>query len=772
MRVFFAKRKRLGRIVYFFPIQLLLVVIKKNQALLAIWCIFFGFITQNIAPKYGIPFLFLNPEYMDNVDFWSYLITGFACGGFIMAFNMANYVMNGFRFPFLATLSNPFFKFCINNGTIPVLFVGTYVFCIYHFQKNIQFVPLMDVWIDIAGFLLGVFIFIFLAVTYFNTVNKDIKKMFGVETDEGDKFIAPSRNPDAKPKTQRVIMRKNLQWNTLNVSRKEQRDWHIETYVSSFSRIKLARGFEHYEKEMLIKVFKQNHLTAAVFAGLAIISLMVLGLFRDIRFFEIPAGASVFLLFTSFIMLSSAIHTFLRGWSTTVSFLLLFLVNQMYTFDFFNAQNRAYGLNYQGKKAEFSNEALLKMDVDSSLKQQDMKHMFSILHKWRAKNIGNSSELHRKPKLVFINTSGGGLRSAFWTFYSLQYADSLLKGQLLKHAFLITGSSGGMVGAAYMREMYMRCMLKKDKGYYGEKLLKNVSKDILNPISFSIAANDLFFRFQHFNVGNHRYVKDRGYAFETKLNENTCGVFKGKIMRDYAMVEREAFVPMMIFSPAVVNDGRKVLISSQPISYLTQNCIGKNVNIHPLVENIEFSRFFAKQGADSLLFTSALRMSATFPYVSPVVSLPSYPIIDVMDAGMRDNYGLEITLNFIYQFQQWIETNTSGVVIIQIRGNGHKEFPVDENEIPSMFGSLTRPINMLYGNMFNIQDFSQNQLVQYASAWFKGKIDFVDFQLQNKVPDNISLSWHLTEKEKKRIRESIKLPENQEAIVHLKKLLE
>ena len=65
-------------------------------------------------------------------------------------------------------------------------------------------------------------------------------------------------------------------------------------------------------------------------------------------------------------------------------------------------------------------------------------------------------QMHHKPKLIIINTSGGGLRSALWTFYSLQYADSLLHGELLKHTELITGASGGMLGAAYLRELLLR----------------------------------------------------------------------------------------------------------------------------------------------------------------------------------------------------------------------------------------------------------------------------------------------------------------------------
>ena len=74
--------------------------------------------------------------------------------------------------------------------------------------------------------------------------------------------------------------------------------------------------------------------------------------------------------------------------------------------------------------------------------------------------------------------------------------------------------------------------------------------------------------------------------------------------------------------------------------------------------------FFAKQDPYSIRMLTALRMNATFPIVLPNVWLPSEPVIDVMDAGLRDNYGQETTLRFLSSFDDWIKENTSGVLII------------------------------------------------------------------------------------------------------------
>jgi hypothetical protein len=285
----------------------------------------------------------------------------------------------------------------------------------------------------------------------------------------------------------------------------------------------------------------------------------------------------------------------------------------------------------------------------------------------------------------------------------------------------------------------------------------------------AMGVNDLFLRLERVKIGSNYYKKDRAYALERKLNQNTNYILDKKLI-DYAPYEKSALIPMMIFTPTIINDGRKLFVASQPISYMVQNQVQPNMKKYNIVEGVEFSRFFKNQESDSLLFMSALRMSATFPFISPVVSMPSKPVMDVVDAGGRDNYGVETSLKFLYSFRNWISTNTSGVIIIQIRDR-HKQKVDNEIGNPTLFQSIFSPAQSLFDNLFSVQDLNQNQLLQYASLWFDGNIDVVDFELRNQKPDKISLSWHLTKKEKKKIMQSIELPENQLAIQKLKMLL-
>jgi hypothetical protein len=134
-----------------------------------------------------------------------------------------------------------------------------------------------------------------------------------------------------------------------------------------------------------------------------------------------------------------------------------------------------------------------------------------------------------------------------------------------------------------------------------------------------------------------------------------------------------------------------------------------------------------------------------------------------MDAGIRDNFGLETTLRFIYTFNDWIANNTSGVLIVQIRDK-NKNVPIDENPSQTLMEALSRPMASFYGSLFEVQDYNQNQQIQMADTWCKSRIDIVDLQLRNEKKDKISLSWHLTNKEKKKVLRSIDVPENEQAI--------
>jgi hypothetical protein len=226
----------------------------------------------------------------------------------------------------------------------------------------------------------------------------------------------------------------------------------------------------------------------------------------------------------------------------------------------------------------------------------------------------------------------------------------------------------------------------------------------------------------------------------------------------------------MVICPTSINDGRRLVIATQPMAFLTAISPDAATNIPAQPEAVEFQRMFADQGAANLKLTSALRMNASFPYITPVVTLPSEPPMRVMDAGLRDNYGYRVTLAFLHTYRRWIAENTSGVVVLQLRDT-QKELEVKPSG-GTLMGRVLDPVGSVYDNFVRIQDQDYDMMLRLARDGQDFPLHLVDVQLVHGEDEQISLSWHLTALERKRVLRSIATPGNQAAFAELRELLQ
>jgi predicted acylesterase/phospholipase RssA len=768
--------QRLRRVMYFFPLQLLVLHVKKNHMLLVCWLLLFLFVTESIGVKYGVPYLFLYPEYFGTVSFISFAITGFALGGFITAFNLYSYTMHGYRFPFIATLARPFLKFNVNNAIIPALFVLTYLWCSASFQYTNEFESIGRIAWHLFGFVFGMFFFLGLALLYFTSTNTDIDKLLGrdpesyrpeaplidigpmhLDTDD----LTPQHNAPPRKTTEK---RKANRW-----LRRAQRTekWRVETYLSPRGKIMLARSSSHYDREMLRDVLWQNHINGSIFEMVLVLSFIALGAFSDIRFFAIPAGASAILFLTMLLMIVSALWSWLQGWTGTViigTILILNIISHRTSTFFYD--NQAYGLDYTVAPAPYDRETIAAMANDTATANSDALAMEATLELWKERNAELSGT--SKPPLVLLNTSGGGLRALLWTLVCMQHLDSVLDGTLMDRTTLMAGSSGGLIGAAYYRQLFLDDLAHGATHRNDAALHNEVSSDMLNPMIFSFVTNDMFIRYRKVFDGDRKYTLDRGYTFEQRLNANTRNLLDVRL-RDLHDAEKASKIPMLMITPTSINDGRRLLIGSVPASHLTSITPESAVRNTGEPESIEFARLFAEQGAADLKLTSALRMNASFPYITPVVTLPSEPPMRAMDAGVRDNYGYRVTLAFLNTYRHWIAENTSGVVIIQLRDTPRRTEVQASNS--SMFARLLDPVGSIYDNFLHAQDQDYDLMVKQASGWADFPVHLVDLELQRGAKEQIALSWHLTALERKRVLRSLESEQNQAAFELLKSLL-
>jgi len=724
-----------------FAIQLLFLHFRKYQILLLFWVILFSTVNGTLMKTFGADSLFLAPEYLGNVNSISYAIVGASIGMFIMSWNITSFILFSRHFRFLAAATNPFLKYCINNSIIPGAFIIFYFFKAYHFVHFKELVPRTEILFFFGGFTSGFIFILASSLIYFFRADRSIlHRMMPV-------IAEPKNYITHLGKIKEVFYDKPL--------------IKVNSYLETPFRLKPARDVSHYTEEFVEAIFRGHHLAAILSVFAAFLFLILIGFFLDNPFFQLPAAGSITIFFSILIGVAGAITYFLQSWSIPYLVGLVLLLNVFYKLDLIDPRNKAYGLDYWNKneRPSYTKEGLMalcsKENVDA-----DKQNMISVLNAWK------KNQLSDKPLLVIINTSGGGHRSATFTMGVLQHLDSITNGTIMKKTFLINGASGGMIGAAYFRELYLRKLRGDNIQLQNSKYINDIAGDILNPLFTSFFARDLIAPAQKFTVGPYRYVKDRGYSFEQKLNDNTRG-FLNKQLGDYVNEEKSATIPLMFFNSVITRDSRKMIICTQPVRFMMQGNIDSSKIPVADPDAVDFVSFFKKQDPYNIRMLSALRMNATFPIVLPNVWLPSDPVIDVMDAGLRDNYGQETTLRFLSSFDDWIKENTSGVLVIQIRDRqgGGWESPYLSDDITD---HATKPFLLLQHNWFKMMEYFQNDMLDYFTTNNDIPVHKIVFQYAASNQENkAALNFHLTRREEKDIINSIGSEGNRESFKKL-----
>lgn len=715
------------------------------------WLFMILLMAGKIGRKLGIQYLFLDPEYQGDVGFLSFFFVGLAYASFLMSWNLTVYLLSAHYFPFLASLSRPFTKFSFNNFVLPLSFSLTYIGLVIHFQRYYENLTFGVILLNCLGLFAG-----FLALTlgyalYFNFTNRDISYYKGTlqSLKAKDKNITPGRRDV-----------------DLDYIKLDENRWNVKTYLNEYFRPRLVRSVAHYDRGMLMNIFKQNHLNALITQLLSMMFLLALGYLIDNPIFRIPAAASILIMLSIFTAVVGAVTYWFNEWRVTVIIILLFLINYFTSFDIFHHNNRAYGLNYDGPIASYDYQSL---DSICSTEQvaKDRKETIEVLENWKAK-VKKSA--NTKPKMVILSVSGGGFKSATWAMRVVQKADSMTNGQLLDHTVLITGASGGLLGMGYLRELLLRKKQGEAINIYQGSCIDDLTKDLLNPIAFTIVSNDLFLPWTKFEAGGYEYHKDRGYIFEKQLNENTNG-YMNKSIADYELAERQAIIPMMYLTPSIINDARRLVISPLGASFMMMPPIGLERKDAVEIDAVDFGLLFKEQDAYNLRFLTALRMNATYPYVLPNVHLPSDREIEVMDAGFIDNYGLLSATRFIQVFQDWIKENTSGVVLLQI-SSSQKIERLSGGGRDGIIESLIKPLGIA-GKVLARQEFEHDTSLGFIfDLMGKDYFEVIRF-IYEPTEDNkleASISFHITQREKEKLYESLNSPKSIQKLETVKKI--
>src|SRR3954466_15908527 len=161
-------------VYYSFPVQLVILHFKKFQVLLLFWFLLFTTVHGSFMQTFGANSLFLAPEYMGQVNALSTGIVGAATAVFIMSWNITTFILFSRHFRFLATTSNPFLKYCINNSIIPLAFLLYYYSRALQFEKYKELMTDTEIFLLAGGFMVGMSVLVVISFLYFFRADKSI----------------------------------------------------------------------------------------------------------------------------------------------------------------------------------------------------------------------------------------------------------------------------------------------------------------------------------------------------------------------------------------------------------------------------------------------------------------------------------------------------------------------------------------------------------------------------------------------------------------------
>jgi len=393
-----------------------------------------------------------------------------------------------------------------------------------------------------------------------------------------------------------------------------------------------------------------------------------------------------------------------------------------------------------------------------------------------------------KPPLVVISTAGGAYRSGFWVSKVLDQL--LLQSQsggklegLFDHVRLLTGASGGMVGSAYLAALAPNPCDENAKWMNNiEKTLRSdisasrnadeangaiaigkfktnypIDRDSLAPVAQQILQRDIP-RYLLSPIANLVGLKntlfdwndwgDRGLVLEQQWGQ------LAPTFADFKSGEAAGWRPSLMFTPMLIETGQPLIVSNLDSSDLTSIGLKKDGLA------MEMFKIFPEM-QERLKIQTALRMNATFPYVSPAVSLPTIPSLRVVDAGYYDNHGVSIAATWLQQeaVRKWIKANTSGVILIQIRAFA-TEVQQDAEHKNTSTQWLTSPLSGVGSARGNGSRARNDQLLENLGVRTEStkRLDLkrnseLDFPIHSIIFENTatskeaSMSWYLPESE-------------------------
>ncbi|HEV2844895.1 MAG TPA: patatin-like phospholipase family protein, partial [Thermoanaerobaculia bacterium] len=257
--------------------------------------------------------------------------------------------------------------------------------------------------------------------------------------------------------------------------------------------------------------------------------------------------------------------------------------------------------------------------------------------------------------IVVVAASGGGITASLWTAQVLTSLQREVGEDFTRSIRLISSVSGGSVGTMYYLDRFDEEGFPPPGSLAG--ILEAAGASSLDATAWGITYPDFWRVFLGFFVTDR--TLDRGWAMEQVWKRHLRE--PDRMLSDWRTGLRQGWLPAAVLNATVVETGEQFLLTNLD-----------------LPRSWSARRFYdAYPGYDVPVVTAA-RLSATFPWVSPISQAlgengeppGSSRQLHLADGGYYDNFGVVTAVNWLRSLTatpQLEELRRRGVILVLIR---------------------------------------------------------------------------------------------------------
>lgn len=367
--------------------------------------------------------------------------------------------------------------------------------------------------------------------------------------------------------------------------------------------------------------------------------------------------------------------------------------------------------------------------------------------------------------IVVIATAGGGIQAAAWTTQVLAGIDEQYRKwepgkEFSENVALISSVSGGATGSMFYLSLYDQALPQHFHADQLPGLTDLVSQASLDDVAWALVYHDI--PRTVFPAGE---LSDRGFVLEETWRNRA---HLNATLSEWRSGVGEGWRPATIFNSTVAETGEPVAFSTTGTLQLATS--------KTIAASARNRDFFDMYPGKDLRVVTAVRLAATFPFVTPAARPDTKELNDyhMIDGGYYDNYGISSLLAWLEQGlselkdaceqrtddpkekQACAKTALPRILVLQIR-----PFPADEEATPSKKGwvfQLYAPVKGLLSVRSTAQLLRDREaLALFARRWEStdaeaagAKIQFATFEFggfKQKERDkaiNPPLSWAMS----------------------------